>query len=592
MANKVLTIYISSDAIRVAEMQKNNKQVILSNASEITTPAGCFNDGYLLDVTSAAEAVRQAIFGRGFSAKDVFFTISSKKIASKEVEVNYFKDTKKLGNILQANSGEYFPMSNSGDYVFAYSILEDYMTEEGRKYRVSAVAAPTDLIRGYYELADELKLNVKNIDYFGNSVIQLLSMQMTPGRTDLVIQIEKDVTYVNVMRGSVLVLQRSVNYGKNAVTNALMDVKKISEKDAKTLLSNETLLDQHVTADEYASAVQYLVNGIGRAVEYHRQKNPGELLQGIKIFGEGSSIAGIEKILQRELGAQVEHFDTLSGVVIRGQASLTAEEVLRYLPNIGCVIDPMSLMIKSGKKESAIGNADLIKALRVILALAAIFSISFVVVTYIQHDKAVKERDRIKAEIEKIKDIEEIANEYDRAMKEYDLMVEFEKTTHNDNEFVLQFIEDMEKKLPVETRINHIESISGEWKMDVETGWHDYNKNEVADIIVELGKLDYLRDLRIESVEEEYKYLILVGLDEDGNYLYATKPQEKEGDPIEYVEADKMDENEEDTYKDMPVITKVKSKYELKCHIGFPEEPEVTEEVEAPAASEEGGAAE
>ena len=56
MANKVLTIYISSDAIRVAEMQKNNKQVILSNASEITTPAGCFNDGYLLDVTSAAEA--------------------------------------------------------------------------------------------------------------------------------------------------------------------------------------------------------------------------------------------------------------------------------------------------------------------------------------------------------------------------------------------------------------------------------------------------------------------------------------------------------------------------------------------------------
>ncbi|MCR4584533.1 MAG: pilus assembly protein PilM, partial [Lachnospiraceae bacterium] len=448
MANKVLTIYISSDAIRVAEMQKNNKQVILSNASEITTPAGCFNDGYLLDVTSAAEAVRQAIFGKGFSAKDVFFTISSKKIASKEVEVNYFKDTKKLGNILQANSGEYFPMSNSGDYVFAYSILEDYMTEEGRKYRVSAVAAPTDLIRGYYELADELKLNVKNIDYFGNSVIQLLSMQMTPGRTDLVIQIEKDVTYVNVMRGSVLVLQRSVNYGKNAVTNALMDVKKISEKDAKTLLSNETLLDQHVTADEYASAVQYLVNGIGRAVEYHRQKNPGELLQGIKIFGEGSSIAGIEKILQRELGAQVEHFDTLSGVVIRGQASLTAEEVLRYLPNIGCVIDPMSLMIRSGKKDSAIGSADLIKALRIILAIAAICSITFVVITYIQHDKAVKERDRIKAEIEKIKDIEEIANEYDRAMKEYDLMVEFEKTTHNDNEYILQFIEDMEKKLP------------------------------------------------------------------------------------------------------------------------------------------------
>ena len=36
-----------------------------------------------------------------------------------------------------------------------------------------------------------------------------------------------------------------------------MDVKKISEKDAKTLLSNEALLDQHVTADEYAQTVSY-----------------------------------------------------------------------------------------------------------------------------------------------------------------------------------------------------------------------------------------------------------------------------------------------------------------------------------------------
>ena len=66
MANKALTIYISGDVIRIAEMQKNNKQsVVLSNAAEITTPAGAFNDGYIVDVTAIAEAIRTAIFGRG-----------------------------------------------------------------------------------------------------------------------------------------------------------------------------------------------------------------------------------------------------------------------------------------------------------------------------------------------------------------------------------------------------------------------------------------------------------------------------------------------------------------------------------------------
>ena len=215
---------------------------------------------------------------------------------------------------------------------------------------------------------------------------------MQEERSDLVLQIEKDATYVNVMRGKVLVLQRSVNYGKNAVINALMDVKKISEKDAKTLLSNEALLDQHVTADEYAKTVSYLANGIGRAVEYHRTKNPGELLQGIKIFGEGSAIAGIEKILQRELGAPVEHFETLAGVSIKGQAALTAEEVLRYLPNIGSVIDPMNLTIGSAKK-SIIESSNLIKYMKYALVVAALGSAAFTGVTWYQHRQVMKKQE-------------------------------------------------------------------------------------------------------------------------------------------------------------------------------------------------------
>jgi type IV pilus assembly protein PilM len=529
MASKVLTIYISSDAIRVAEMQKNNnKTVVLSNAAEIATPAGCFNDGYLVDVTAAAEAIRQAIFGRGFTAKEAIFTVSSKKIASKEVEINYFKNTKKLGQVLQANSSEYFPMSNSGDYLFAYSVLEDYMTEEGRKYRVNAVAAPLDLVKGYYEVAEELKLKVQSIDYFGNSVIQLLSLQMQEGRTDLVLQIEKDATYVNVMRGKVLVLQRSVNYGKNAVINALMDVKKISEKDAKTLLSNEALLDQHVTADEYAQTVSYLVNGIGRAVEYHRTKNPGELLQGIKIFGEGSAIAGIEKILQRELGAPVEHFETLAGVSIKGQAALTAEEVLRYLPNIGSVIDPMNLTIGSGKK-SMIESSDLIKYMKYALVIATVGSAAFAGVTAYQHKKVMDRQAELEAQIKSIEDIELIAQDYERAQKEYDQVKAFERSTHDNNEMVLTFIEDMERLMPKESYASKISFTSGQVEFDITSGWHDPTKNEVADTMVSISGLDYTTNFSIPSIVETYKTLIWLCdengeplVDEEGNPVYLT----------------------------------------------------------------------
>lgn len=590
MANKFLTIYVGSDMIRVAEILKNGKsQIVLTNAAEISTPAGAYNDGYLLDVTAVAEAVRTAIFGRGFNTKDVIFTIASKKVASKEVELPYVKNTRKLQQVLQANSGDYFPMSNSGDYVFAYSILEDYLNREDgqHNFRISAVAAPMDLVRNYYELAEELKLNVKHIDYFGNSVIQLLALQMTQGRTDLVLQIEMDQTYVNVMRGKTLVLQRNVNYGKTAVTNALMDVKKISEKDAKTLLSNEALLDQHVTADEYAQAVQGLVNGIGRAVEYHRTKNPGDVLQGIKVFGEGSAIAGIEKILERELGARVEHFDTLAGVSIKGQAALTAEEVLRYLPNIGSVIEPMDLSIGSAKK-AVVESSDLRKYMAVVLGVAFVGMLGWTGVTFWQHKKAADAKADWENKIAQIQDIEDIAKAYEQAQYEYVALATFKyEPERNDNNKMLQFILDLEKIMPKGATINEIEAINGDVTFKVKSDWHSTVKNEIADSIVELQKLDYLTSYSLPDESEERCIRFISGYDEnnepiylreradDNNRFFVGKIYQLDSDEeleklLEDIASGAVTLNDlPEGFADATPVLLVQTTYEITVHIGF-----------------------
>lgn len=577
MASKVLSIYVGNDAIRVAEMQNNsNKTVILSNAAEISTPSGSVNDGYLVDITAIAEAIRTSIFGRGFTAKDVIFTIQSKKIASKDIEVPYMKNEKKMQSILQANSSEYFPMSNSNDYVFSYSILETYNGEDGKKTRLSAVAAPSDLVRCYHELAKELKFNVKNIDYFGNSVIQLLTMQMQEGRTDLVLQIENDATYVNVMRGKTLILQRSVPYGKNAVINSLMDVKKISEKDAKTLLSNEMLLDQHVTADEYAQAVQYLVSGIGRVVEYHRTKNKNDLLQGIKIFGEGSAIAGIEKILDRELGAPVEHFETLAGVIIKGQAALTAEEVLRYLPNIGAVIKPMDLRATESSSDAGIGSAEVTKYMIIAFCVVAFAMAVWVTVTLVINSNAKKEQARIQADIDAIADIEAIANAYDMAQNQYTIVQQFEASTHSDNEMLLTLINDLEKVLPTDTVISGVEANNGDISFDVVSGWHEVTKNEVADVIVELNKLPYLTSFNLPSISEAYRTLYVVEADEDGNPVEFLMEKDNEGNDVLVIAGDNDPEEYAEKYD---TYLQIQTSYSLTFHIAEPVvETETTEE--------------
>lgn len=518
MEQKLLSIYVGNEVTRVCEVvKKSATMVVVNNATEVATPTGAMDDGYLTDVPAIAEAIRGCVFGRGFSASKVIFTISSKKIANKEVVIPYVRGDKKIAAILEANSGEYFPMSTTGDFLFAHTVMETFQDVEGKKLRLTAVAAPRDLVECYYELADELRLTVEDIDYVGNSVLQLLSLQMKEGDTELVLQIEKDMTFVNVMSGKSVILQRSVPYGKNAVINSMMEIKKLTEKEAKTLLSNRDMLDRQVTEEEYAEAVRYLISSIGRIVEYHRSRNPDRIIDGIRVFGEGSAIAGIDEVLKQELGAQVTHFSTLQGIKAGSKSYLTSETALRYLANFGAVLNPIGLNLNRGKtKENVSKTAD--KILYAILALSIVGVVGWVTWTMIVYYGKVAEKELLEANIEAIQDVEQIKLNYDNAAAAYQAVKDFADSTNSNNELVLQFITDLEKILPTTMIIDGFSASGGTVSFSVTAP----NKEAVADMIVELNKLDYVQTFNIPSIAEGSGYIrgteedVLAALEEQG----------------------------------------------------------------------------
>ncbi len=500
MEQKLLSIHVGAEVTRVCEITKKSAtSITVTNASEVSTPAGAYDDGYITDVAALAEAIRGSVFGRGFATSKVIFTIGSKKIASKEIVIPFVKGgKKKIAQILEANSTEYFPMTAAGEFIFAHSIMENFQDEEGKKIRLTAVAAPRDLVDGYYELATELKLQVEDIDYLGNSVLQLLSLQMKDSSTILVLQIEKDLTYVNVMSGKDIILQRSVPYGKNAVINSMMEIKKLTEKEAKTLLSNRDMIDQQVTEEEYAEAVRYLVSSIGRIVEYHRSRNPERIIDGIKVFGEGSSIAGIDEVLRQELGAEVTRFSSLEGVKVSGKAYLSGDTALRYLANFGAVLQPIGLKIQVGSsKEQASKSANILLIILIVLAVLVMGTWSAIkAVSYFGLKSA---KQLIEADIARMEDIEQIANNYENAANAYTIVKSFTDSTNSNNEILLDFINDLEKISPTGSQIKKFSAADG--AISYSAIFYTDDKDVVADYIVELQKLDYVSGYSLPAIK-------------------------------------------------------------------------------------------
>ena len=500
MEQKLLSIYVGNDVTRICELvKKSNTQIIVNNAAEVSTPSGAIDDGYITDVPSIAEAVRGCVFGRGYSAKSVVFTISSKKIASKEIVIPFVKGEKKISQLLQANAAEYFPMSTTNDFIFAHTVMENFQDDEGKKTRLTAVAAPRDMVESYYELAEELRLTVENIDYVGNSVLQLLSLQMKEGTTELVLQIEKEATFVNIMSGKDVILQRSVPYGKNAVINSMMEIKKLSEKEAKVLLSNRKMMEEQVTEAEYAEAVRYLVSSIGRIVEYHRSRNPERIIDGIKVFGEGSAIEGIDEVLQQELGAEVSHFDQLNGVRVSGKAYLTSETALHYLANFGAVLNPIGLKLNQTKASKESSGKLVNTLLFVALAIAFVVMATLSTLKLLKYNKLKNDEAAIEAHIAQMEDIEGIAQQYEASVASYNIVKGFADGTVSDNEMLYQFIVDLEKILPSDAKIKNLSATEGVVSFEV----YGTTKEEIADVIIKIKGLDYVSATGLASAQDE-----------------------------------------------------------------------------------------
>ncbi len=513
MDQRLLSIYIGAEVIRVVDAtRKSATNITVNSVDEVTTPAGSFDDGYITDVLEIASAIRGKIIGKAGKAKAIF-TISSKKIASKEVVIPFVNGTKKINSVLNANSSEYFPMSTTGDFIFAYNVMETFQDDEGKKIRVNAVAAPKDLVEGYYEVADELKLSVYDVDYVGNSVQQLLKLQMSNNENDtnLVLQIEKDATFVNIMAGKDIILQRSVPYGKNAVINSIMEIKKLTEKEAIELLRDKDRMDRSVSDEEYSEAVRYLISSIGRIVEYHRSRNPERIIDGIKVFGEGASIAGIDEVLRQELGAEVTRFNTLNGIKVSQKSYLSADQALRFLACFGAVLNPIGLKI--GKEKSREASSALFDKLLIALVVVAVIIMGSICAYYqVKYVLKKADVDFKKQQISQMEIAERVAEEYERTVASYNTVKTFVDTTHNDNVVLLQFINDLEKILPEGTTIDNFVAVDGQVSFDVTTSC----KEAVADTYVRLNNLDYVSSVYIPALSEAVVYS---NIDEDGNEI-------------------------------------------------------------------------
>lgn len=510
MAAKVISIEIGYSLTRVCEVDYKAKSHRVYRRFTMPTPQGVINDGMLKATPEFIEAFKKELAGSKMTAKQVMFTIASGKIASREVMVPLVKENR-IEDVVIANASEYFPVDLS-QYELAYNILGVVGEEKGsQQYKLLVMAAPQTLLEGYYELAKALNLELAAIDYAGNSIFQV-AKDKAAHETCLVVKIDERSTLVMAVQNSMLTFTRNVAYGVEDAIQTIMDSTRWANTDTVVDAMDAMSLNNCTVFPEIIEALEPLAGGISRVVDYYASHNTNAPVEKIYITGIGADIKGMVDFLSKEIGYAVEPLRQVEGWNL--EKSFRTQFYGGYVACVGAAAAPLGFKkdekkkkkkAKDGASGESKGGFNGAPIAYTVLALGIIAGVALFAVSYLRLLEAQRQNMELRARNSSLEEIIPIYNEYVATQTSYNLVQAMYSVTENRNEELVEFLEELEDKMPADVHVvNFTSNLDGiAINMNVST------KSEAAVAIEQLRTFNSLYPASVtvnsivENVDEE-----------------------------------------------------------------------------------------
>ena len=496
MANKLLSISLGTGTAKLAEIATNGKRVFVYSAYDITLSEGLCDDGLILDVEALAGELKSYISKYRIKCKKLVFSIASKRIASKEVIIPFVKE-KQISEIVNLNGAEYFPVANIDDYSLNHSIIEIVKSAENKQYRLSVTATPKELLESYNELAKLLKMPIEVIDYAGNAILQVLKKQALDSEVDAVLQLGRENTVINIMTGGVLVMQRSVSYGLDAILQAVSDSFHLDDEDTLAFIEDNEISRICSAYPDVDDVVRTIFTSVSRIFDFYNQRSNGHPITAIRFIGDGTIINGIGDAIQDELSLPTEEILTLNQVDVKGKA-ITAERATNFMANIGAIIAPVNMKYVKKDEEEAEKKEE--KLPWGLLALSIVGAIVLVGASFATYYFAKQERDELKAQLNTIAEAQQIEERYNSIATKKSTLDNLYASTTGYGDSLVRMIADLEEKMPSDMTITAINVTDG--VVTLTAGCN--GKESVAKFIQGMKDLSYIRGIKAEYISENF----------------------------------------------------------------------------------------
>lgn len=491
--DRVLTIFINSEFVKLSDITRNGKGITVHKLVTVKTPANSFADGAIKDREALAKVIKGALDNNRITTDNVIFTVASSRIASKEVIIPKVKPNK-VNDIVNTNAAEYFPV-NIDEYIVQHVILEELQQDGEEKLKLLVMAAPSKIVGSYYGLASSLGLKVESIDYVGNSVSQVIKRDIG-NSSSIIVYVENDSTIVNIFQNNVLKMQRTIPYGEAVIVEACMEEYNLDYEQAVKKLVDENILGEHVSDNNITEQLRYLISNIKRIIDYYVSRNSAGSIESAYILGTAAFMKGFDNLFTNELNIPFTGVTQLKYVVTDKKTYVDDTLVTSFIPNIGASystinFEPKGIDETKGSKSSS-------KNLKILFIAAVGIAVIITIIPAVRMFVAKSKLKVVNDEIDKIKSVEKIVDDYYDAKDIYTDADSFFKMTANNDDKLADFINELETIIPSDVAFTSVSVDNGTFTVSGTAS----SKVSVAALIQQLRGMNNVSEVYVASESE------------------------------------------------------------------------------------------
>lgn len=524
MNNRVLSIEIGNSFTKICEMDYKVKKPKVYKVLTVETAEGIVVDGMLQPTQDYADHLVNALGTNGIRTKKVLFTISSTRVASREVQIPNVK-ANKIEALVKTNASDYFPVDLTKYEIGHY--LAGGLAENG-KLRVMALAVPKALLNSYYQLAQMCGWEVECFDYSSNSLYQILRDEKSE-KVTMVIKIDENSTIVTVLSAGKVLLQRTVAYGVQdaidtmiasgayAVNNPMSAVERFQKKTClnRVLHPGDKVWEENagrwededagnveVTAarQKITASLEPLIVGVSRVIDFYDSRNSENPIEKSYVTGLGGSFSGMSKLFTNCLERKVHTLSEMDDKIGMSKA-IRSTRPAAYISCLGAVLAPVGLIDKSTQKSkglTVVSGTNYTFVSVAVLVLGVILSIAMAATSVTRYLGNVAQNVYLQNRVQELQPAQAVYNDYLAAEAQYDKYTYLYAYTQTPNENLVEFINELEQILPDSFYTNSFSSDQTGISMSVTVE----GKAAAARTILNIRNMQSIDDVEISNITD------------------------------------------------------------------------------------------